>query len=161
LGDEGGLKVAHQVYQYWSNQGQPRTTFLAFEGAYHGDTVGAMSVGARSLFSKVFGELLFDVEFVLFPATYSLAVTVCTEEIYDAFYSDDPTKTLYHGHSYTANPLGCAAAIASWELLAQNEAAFKTMEAKHLRHLNELRQYSQVEHVRVMGTIAALDLVTP
>lgn len=38
-----------------------------------------------------------------------LSVTVCSEKIYDTFYSDDPIKTLYHGHSYTANPLGCAA----------------------------------------------------
>ena len=42
-----------------------------------------------------------------------LAVTVATEQIYDNFYSDDPTKTLNRGHIYTVNPLGCAAALAA------------------------------------------------
>jgi adenosylmethionine-8-amino-7-oxononanoate aminotransferase len=63
---EVALKMA---YQYWQNQGQSRQKFLAFEGAYHGDTVGAMAVGARSLFSQVFADLLFEVEFVPFPDT--------------------------------------------------------------------------------------------
>lgn len=40
-----------------------------------------------------------------------LAVTVCTEAIYDAFYSDNLQKTLYHGHSYAANPLGGGACV--------------------------------------------------
>jgi adenosylmethionine-8-amino-7-oxononanoate aminotransferase len=49
---EVALKMA---YQYWANRGAPRPTFLAFEGAYHGDTFGAMSVGAESPFTSVFG----------------------------------------------------------------------------------------------------------
>ncbi len=39
------------AYQYWVNQNQQRQKFIAFEGAYHGDTFGAMSVGSRSIFS--------------------------------------------------------------------------------------------------------------
>lgn len=256
---EVALKMA---YQFWRNQAEERRTFIAFEGAYHGDTVGAMSVGARSLFSDVFSELLFEVHHVPFPDTFwgdeqidekeaqaiavlekqladnpvaaviieplvqgaggmrmcrpsflqqvetvvrqsgtllifdevmtgfgrtgdwfacrraavspdiiclskgltggflPLAVTVCTEAIYDAFYSDNPLHTFYHGHSYTANPLGCAAAIAGLELMHQHEPLFRGMEAKHIRYLEELQEHPSVEKLRVTGTIAAFDLVT-
>jgi adenosylmethionine-8-amino-7-oxononanoate aminotransferase len=64
---EIALKLA---YQYWVNRGERRPHFLAFEGAYHGDTFGAMSVGAESAFTGVFGELLFEVERVPFPETW-------------------------------------------------------------------------------------------
>jgi adenosylmethionine---8-amino-7-oxononanoate aminotransferase len=258
---EVALKMA---YQYWANQGQPRTTFLAFEGAYHGDTFGAMAVGARSLFTQAFTPLLFDVTFIPYPATHlqddsaeqreqaileqlqqtlaqqpegyagiiieplvqgsggmqmcrpqflqrlqqiakahntllifdevmtgfgrtgdwfactkaqvapdiiclskgitggflPLAVTVCTETLYDAFYSDDPQKTLYHGHSYAANPLGCAAALASLDLMVEHEAAFNQMEAQHKAHLAKLDHHPRLKNLRVTGTIAAMDLVT-
>lgn len=258
---EVALKMA---YQYWANQDRPRTTFLAFEGAYHGDTFGAMAVGARSLFTSAFTPLLFDVAFVPYPATHlqdsnpnqteqaalqcirqaleqqperyagilieplvqgaggmkmcrpeflrqlqaiaqahntllifdevmtgfgrtgdwfactkaqvnpdviclskgitggflPLAATVCTAAIYDAFYSDDPQKTLYHGHSYAANPLGCAAALASLNLMVEHEAAFQQMETQHKAHLAKLADHPRLANLRVTGTIAAMDLVT-
>ena len=92
-----------------------------------------------------------------------LAVSICSEEIYASFYSDDPIKTLYHGHSYTANPIGCAAALASLELMVENEPAFKGMEEKHLQHLTKLREdpklEPKIEKLRVTGTIAAMDIV--
>ncbi|MBE9076799.1 adenosylmethionine--8-amino-7-oxononanoate transaminase [Romeria aff. gracilis LEGE 07310] len=259
---EVALKMA---YQYWVNQGKPRQAFLAFQGGYHGDTFGTMAVGGRSIFSEVFSDLLFEVDFVPFPATYwddpqaelkeqtaiqkieaalaeqpqryagilieplvqgaggmqmcrpeflqqlrqlaqqhntllifdevmtgfgrtgdwfacqraqstpdliclskgitggflPLAVTVCSEQIYQAFYSDAPIKTLYHGHSYTANPLGCAAALASLDLMAVNEPTFQSMEAQHTRELQKLRSHPRLEKLRVTGTIAAMDIVTP
>ncbi|WNZ22497.1 adenosylmethionine--8-amino-7-oxononanoate transaminase [Leptolyngbya sp. NK1-12] len=272
---EVALKMA---YQYWVNKGvnlgvnpganlganlaEQRGTFIAFAGAYHGDTFGTMAVGARSLFSQVFSDLLFQVECVPFPATYlgdpavqsqedavlelletkleqmpyagilieplvqgaggmrmcrpeflqrlrqianqfntllifdevmtgfgrtgdwfacvkanvqpdiiclskgitggflPLAVTICTETIYQAFYSDDPLKTLYHGHSYTANPLGCAAGLASLKLMQENESRFKGMETKHWQHLAALATHPKLENLRVTGTIAAMDIVT-
>ena len=46
-----------------------------------------------------------------------LGATVATEPVYDAFLSDDRTRTFFHGHSFTANPLACAVAIASLEPL--------------------------------------------
>ena len=258
---EVALKMA---YQYWANQNSPRRTIIAFEGAYHGDTVGTMAVGGRSIFSQVFADWLFEVEYLPFPGSYlgdtsvadretqiiqqlqtqleefpdryagviieplvqgaggmqicrteflqqlrkvtaefelplifdevmtgfgrtgdwfacikaavqpdivclskgitggflPLAVTVCTEQIYAAFSSDDPIKTLYHGHSYTANPLGCAAGLASWELMQENEPNFKAMEAKHLHHIAALQTDPKLEKFRVCGTIAAMDIVT-
>ncbi|MEM9926993.1 MAG: adenosylmethionine--8-amino-7-oxononanoate transaminase [Cyanobacteria bacterium P01_D01_bin.50] len=257
---EVALKMA---YQYWVNQNQQRQKFIAFEGAYHGDTFGAMSVCSPSIFNQVFSSMLFEVDFLPFPETYigdnaveeteekvlsqlkekleqnpqeyagiiieplvqgaggmrmcrteflrklqqlvkqfdtflifdevmtgfgrtgdwfpsikskitpditclskgitggflPLSVTVCSEKIYDAFYSDNPIKTLYHGHSYTANPLGCAAGLASLELMVENQPVFSSMEAKHLQHLEILQENPKVEKLRVTGTIAAMDIV--
>lgn len=55
---EVALKMA---FQYWHNMGQKRTKVLAFKNAYHGDTFGAMAVSGRSLFTKPFDDLLFEV----------------------------------------------------------------------------------------------------
>ena len=52
-----------------------------------------------------------------------LAATVCSEEIYQAFYSPDRAHALFHGHSYCGNPLGCAAGIASLKIF-ETEAVF-------------------------------------
>jgi adenosylmethionine-8-amino-7-oxononanoate aminotransferase len=257
---ETALKMA---YQYWVNLGERRPTFIAFEGAYHGDTFGAMSVGAESPFTGVFGELLFDVERLPFPFTWigddgaaeredevllalrarlaqtdrpvagviaepliqgaggmrmcrteflqglrrataeadvllildevmtgfgrtgrrfaceradvepdliclskgitggflPLAVTVASSRVYEAFVSREAEKTFWHGHSYTANPLGCAAGLASLELLAENEPVFRGMEAHHREFLARLDP-AVTERPRVTGTIAAFDLRT-
>ncbi len=64
---EVGLKMA---YQYWQNIGKPRGKFLALEGAYHGDTFGAMSVGATSGFVETFSDLMFDASFMPTPHTW-------------------------------------------------------------------------------------------
>jgi adenosylmethionine-8-amino-7-oxononanoate aminotransferase len=57
---EVAMKMA---YQYWRNQGAPqRTRFVAFSGAYHGDTFGAMAASATSLFHGTFADLLFTVD---------------------------------------------------------------------------------------------------
>jgi len=257
---EVAMKMA---YQYWKNIGEDRKTFICFEGAYHGDTFGAMSAGERSIFSDVFKELLFDVEFLPFPETWEgdehlgekedeiieqlekllteypnryagimieplvqgaggmrmcseefiqklhwvnrqyhtllifdevmtgfgrtgkwfasnraqvepdiiclskgltggflpLSVTVCNETIYEAFNSSNPVKTFWHGHSYTANPLGCAAALASMQLLEKNEM-YGRMETLHHKLLTDLREQPNIEKIRVTGTIAAMDLKT-
>ena len=50
-----------------------------------------------------------------------LAITACGKKIFEAFYDDNPLKTLFHGHSYTANPIACAAALASLDLLQKDE----------------------------------------
>lgn len=253
---EVAMKLA---YQYWNNLGQERRTFIAFEDAYHGDTLGAMSMGARSLFSDVFDDLMFDVEFIPFPDTWlgdteraakedaaiekleelldknpesyagiiiepliqgaggmkmcseefmqklhwvnrqfdvllifdevmtgfgrtgdyfaclkaqvepdiiclskgitggftPLAGTVCSDRIYDVFYTSEPLKTFWHGHSYTGNPIGCAAGIASWKLLTENESAFMEMEQLHHKYMPLISDHPAVEFSRIKGTIAA------
>jgi adenosylmethionine-8-amino-7-oxononanoate aminotransferase len=266
---EVALKMA---YQHWRNRGEARRTFVAFEGAYHGDTLGAMAVGDRGAFTAAFDDLLFAVERLPFPTTWigdqtcdereaaaiaaleahlapatggsgsrsghsdvaaviveplvqgaggmrmcrpsflrrlrevtrahdvllvfdevmtgfgrtgarfaceragvepdlvclakgltggflPLAATVACNEVYESFVGGGPSRTLWHGHSYTANPLGCAAALASLDLLEQNAAAFRGMEAHHLAFLDTLADLP-VERRRVTGTIAAFELTT-
>jgi adenosylmethionine-8-amino-7-oxononanoate aminotransferase len=62
---EVGLKMA---LGYWANRGEPRGTIAVLEHSYHGDTIGAMSVGARGVFNQAYAPLLFDVATVPFPA---------------------------------------------------------------------------------------------
>lgn len=253
-----------QAYQYWKNQGiSGRKAFLCFEGGYHGDTVGAMSLGGRTVFNKIFDDLLFEATYVPYPATYldddeveekekkilaliekelaktpqlyaavvieplvqgvngmqmcrsefliqlerlvkryntlliydevmtgfgrtgdwfacvktgtqpdiiclakgltggfmPLAVTLCTEKIFEVFYSTEMQKTFFHGHSYTANPLGCAAAIASLELLKDSPSLFKDMGFRHQKFITNLRQHPKLRNMRQCGTIVAMDFV--
>ena len=62
---EVGVKMA---VGYWHNLGRPRHRVAAFEHGYHGDTFGAMSVGARGVFNRPYQPMLFDVDFLPFPA---------------------------------------------------------------------------------------------
>ena len=64
---EAALKIA---YQYFANLGTPREKFLCFDGSYHGDTVGAMSLGNQSAFFKVFEKLTFKKTTMPYPATF-------------------------------------------------------------------------------------------
>ena len=62
-----------------------------------------------------------------------MGVTSCNEKVFNAFLSDDKLKTLYHGHSFTANPVACAASLASLDILLADEtlANIKRVEAQH------------------------------
>jgi len=91
-----------------------------------------------------------------------LGATSCTQQIYDAFVSDDKNNTFYHGHSYTGNPLACAAANASLDLLEKPETQkqiefisvfFRAMHKKLANHPTLL-------DCRHTGTILALELKT-
>jgi adenosylmethionine---8-amino-7-oxononanoate aminotransferase len=74
---EVALKMA---YQYWRNLGEARTRFLGFAGGYHGDTIGAMSVGQGSSWWQPFQPLLFTTDLVNFPATFDDDPDVETKE---------------------------------------------------------------------------------
>ncbi|MFI4955541.1 MAG: aminotransferase class III-fold pyridoxal phosphate-dependent enzyme, partial [Gammaproteobacteria bacterium] len=89
-----------------------------------------------------------------------LAATICSEEIYHAFLGKDFTKALAHGHSYTANPLGCAAALASLSLLKKSETIqqLKMIERVNQALLSQLDDYLLFEKPRYCGTIAAFNL---
>ena len=88
----------------------------------------------------------------------SLSVTVCEKEIYDAFYSSDKLKTLFHGHSYTANLLGCAAANASVNLLEEFYPKIKQLAAWQKEKVQELAVLPNVKNIRTLGTIAAFEI---
>ena len=88
------------------------------------------------------------------------AATTCTNEIYEAFLSNDKAKMFFHGHSYTANPLGCAAGIASLELF-EKEKTFDKMaqiEKSHNTFAMELKGNPAIKEVRYKGTILAIEL---
>ncbi|MBI1806767.1 MAG: adenosylmethionine--8-amino-7-oxononanoate transaminase [Ignavibacteria bacterium] len=92
--------------------------------------------------------------------TMPLGVTSCTQTIYDAFLSPDRRKTFFHGHSYTANPLACAAAVASLDLLQHQDcqANIKRIEEHHRKFILRLNDHPLVKNPRVLGTIAAFDV---
>jgi adenosylmethionine-8-amino-7-oxononanoate aminotransferase len=88
------------------------------------------------------------------------AMTVCHEKVYAAFLSDNISTALIHGHTFTANPLACAASLASLKLLQRSEtqAQLCMIENVHQQALAELAELSVVEKIRYTGTIAAFDL---
>jgi adenosylmethionine-8-amino-7-oxononanoate aminotransferase len=258
---EVALKMA---FQYWHNQGIPKKKVIAIEGAYHGDTFGAMSVGDRSPFTAPFAPYLFDVAFVPFPeqmphhastatgaetmiqsfsrlaksreiaafiyeplvqgaagmrmyapeilqtllalakehqilciadevmtgfgrtgklfasqhcglqpdimclskgltgGTMALGVTTCTEEVMRPYRSDDLMKTFFHGHSFTANPIACAAANASLDLLLTGECGqhIRRISEKHTSFLQQIAHHPAVIHARTLGVILAIEVKT-
>jgi adenosylmethionine-8-amino-7-oxononanoate aminotransferase len=91
-----------------------------------------------------------------------LGVTTCTEAIIEAFRSDDKAKTFYHGHSFTANPLACAAALASMQILLQKDTlnAIARIGEKHIEFETLIRNHKSLRNVRTLGTIIALELQT-
>jgi len=91
-----------------------------------------------------------------------LGVTTCAQNILEAFESASFEKTFFHGHSYTANPLACAAANASFDVLTSPECqrARRKIEDMHLAFANGVRGYKSIRDVRVLGTILAIELET-
>ncbi|MCA1940999.1 MAG: adenosylmethionine--8-amino-7-oxononanoate transaminase [Caenispirillum bisanense] len=259
---EVALKAALQVFR---NRGETgRTRFLAFDGGYHGDTVGAMSAGVSSKFFEAWQEMLFPVDILPVPATWMgdadveareaealaalerhldahgrhiaaaiieplvqgasgmrmhrpeflravterlrahgvlvifdevmtgfgrtgalfaclgagvapdficlskgltagflpMSLTVTTTVLHDAFLGDSLDRAFLHGHSFTANPLGCAAALASLDLLLADDCtqARTRIEAFHRAALADLAGHPLVARPRVQGTIAAFDV---
>jgi adenosylmethionine-8-amino-7-oxononanoate aminotransferase len=89
-----------------------------------------------------------------------MAVTSCTQDVFDAFYSDEISKGLFHGHTYTANPLACVAALAGLELL-QSEAIQKDIQRvvqSHKEFGMKIKEHPKVAAIRQCGIIFALDL---
>lgn len=262
---EIALKMA---YQYWQQKGSERfrekTTFLYFTGAYHGDTLGAVSVGGIDLFRSLYKPLLFEA--IPLPAPYSvvekeaalkevqrtletrhrevaalimepliqgaggmlpypsgftrevwelcrangvlfiadevaagfgrtgrmfacdyegvspdllavakgltagylpLAATLATPEIFDAFLGPvEQEKTFFHGHTYTGNPLGCAAALANLEIFEKDRVLERLQpkirflkagleQLRSLRHVGEIRQVGLMVGIEVFEEVAA------
>jgi adenosylmethionine-8-amino-7-oxononanoate aminotransferase len=260
---EAALKLARQ---YWRNLGQDRRRFIALDHAYHGDTVGAMSVSEESIFTRPFAPMLFFVSHAFSPYCYRcplgldrstcgidclsklermleamrgsvagvlvepmlqaaggmivwpaeflagvrrlcdqygtlmiadevltgfgrtgrmfacqhagvtpdiiclskaltagylpMGVTAATSPIYDAFLSEDRTRTFFHGHSYTANPLACAVALASLDLFREEStlARVANLERTLRAGLEPLRQIEGVGDVRVIGGVGILEM---
>ena len=91
-----------------------------------------------------------------------MAITTFTQEIFDGFYDDDINKALFHGHTFTANPTGCAAALASLELLQTPEmqANIERVNQSHLEFEDKIKYHPKVKTTRVLGVIFALEIKT-
>lgn len=88
-----------------------------------------------------------------------LAATFATDRIHDAFTGDDRTRSFFHGHSYTANPIACAAANASLQIF-QNEPVFQriaAIEKVHTARLPAFAAHPCVGDVRHIGSVAAIE----
>ena len=237
---EVALKIA---FQYWG--GRSKTKFITLKNAYHGDTLGSVSVGGIDLFHKIYKPLLFksikvppgDVEaleaalkkhqhevaamivepliqaaagMLVMPKGYLVAVrrlctkynvllicdevatgfgrtgkmfacehenvspdlmcvakgltggylplaaTLTTEKIYRAFRQ----TTFFHGHTYTGNPLGCAAALASLKLFKQEQTLANVRANSRLatRRLATFKKLKHVRNIRQLGLMVGIEI---
>lgn len=89
-----------------------------------------------------------------------MAITSCTRTIFDAFYSEDISKGLFHGHTYTANPLACTAALAGIEMLTSEEIQqdIKRVEEAHRQFGERIKSHPKVKNLRHLGVIFAFEL---
>jgi adenosylmethionine-8-amino-7-oxononanoate aminotransferase len=90
-----------------------------------------------------------------------MSITSFTQDIFEAFYDQDVNKALFHGHTFTANPLGCAIALASINLYESEfiQAQLKMLTTSHLAFVKELNQNEKVKNPRTMGPILAFEVV--
>jgi adenosylmethionine-8-amino-7-oxononanoate aminotransferase len=117
---EVALKMA---IQYWHNQNIEKTTIIAFKNAYHGDTFGAMSVGARGVFNQPFESYMFDVSFLDLP-------------------TDDNFEQVLTDFQQIIQTQKAAAFI--FEPLIQGSAGMLMYKAEYLDKLIETAQQNQV-----------------
>lgn len=118
---EVALKLA---IQYYVQRGAKKITLLAFDSAYHGDTFGAMSVGARSVFTKAFEQLMFEVKHVPLPHAENI------ENI---------------KKSITQTGQSCDALIFIYEPLVQGAGGMNVYELQHLEAvLESVRQFESL-----------------
>ncbi|AYA76434.1 adenosylmethionine--8-amino-7-oxononanoate transaminase [Bacillus sp. Y1] len=262
---EIALKMA---FQYWKNTGKPeKQKFISMNNGYHGDTIGAVSVGSIALYHQVYGPLMFESFKAPIPYVYRfeggdpaqcrdecldtleqllienqqeiaaltiesivqgaggiimmpegfltgvrelctkysvllivdevatgfgrtgkmfacehesvqpdimaigkgitggylpIAATLTTEEIYMAFYDDyHKLKTLFHGHSYTGNQLGCAVALENLRLFDSEKIVEQVANHSEDLHLllNELHSLPHVGDIRQLGFMCGIELV--
>jgi adenosylmethionine-8-amino-7-oxononanoate aminotransferase len=92
-----------------------------------------------------------------------LAATFATDRVHDAFAGNDRARTFFHGHSYTANPIACAAANASLQIF-ETEPVFERIAAIEKVHAARLPAFAsdpRVADTRRIGTVAAIELAVP
>ena len=93
--------------------------------------------------------------------TLPISLTTCTLDIYQSFLGDDMSSAFLHGHSYTGNALGCAAAIASLELLKKEKCQQRTksITKQHRQFKTEINAYPFIKDIRQTGTILAIEIL--
>ncbi|GIZ15370.1 adenosylmethionine--8-amino-7-oxononanoate transaminase [Capnocytophaga catalasegens] len=92
--------------------------------------------------------------------TIPLAATTTTQEVFNAFYDDDISKALFHGHTFMANPTGCAIALESIKLFQdiKIERNLQRINKQHLQFAKKMKRHPKVADIRTLGVIFALDL---
>jgi adenosylmethionine---8-amino-7-oxononanoate aminotransferase len=95
----------------------------------------------------------------------ALGITACNQNIFNAFLSNDRTKTFYHGHSFTANPLACTAGLASLDLLEKTSCRdqiqwIRQQHKEFARNELSVTGMELLVNIRIMGTILAFELNT-
>ncbi|HEY8388547.1 MAG TPA: adenosylmethionine--8-amino-7-oxononanoate transaminase [Parasegetibacter sp.] len=94
----------------------------------------------------------------------ALGATACSEEIYEAFLHDDKLRTFFHGHSFTANPMACAASLASLDLFEEEKTleSISRIQKRNTAFAQQLKQLEDtaltISNIRVQGTILAFDV---
>ena len=94
--------------------------------------------------------------------TIPMALTTFTQKIFDGFLDTDVNKALLHGHTFTANPTGCAAALASIQLLQSDvmQTNIRRINMSHLNFEKKIKTHPKVKITRVLGVIFALEIKT-
>ncbi|MFB9844782.1 adenosylmethionine--8-amino-7-oxononanoate transaminase [Mucilaginibacter ginsenosidivorans] len=94
--------------------------------------------------------------------TMAMGLTTCAQSIYDAFLSDDKLKTLFHGHSYTANPVTCSAALASMDLFIADSTKknIERIVTRHEQFAARIKDHPKIRVTRQTGTILAMEWET-
>jgi adenosylmethionine-8-amino-7-oxononanoate aminotransferase len=93
----------------------------------------------------------------------AMGITSCAQHIYDAFLDTEIHKGFFHAHTYSANPLGCAAAIAGIELLLSEtmQDNIQRISKRHAQFVKSVEAHPKVANVRYLGVILAIDLYLP
>jgi adenosylmethionine-8-amino-7-oxononanoate aminotransferase len=94
--------------------------------------------------------------------TMALGVTACSDKIYDAYVNDDKYKTFFHGHSFTANPLACTAALASLDLLEKDACQQQIQWIANENKLFAKKMAAgnwNIKNLRTLGTIVAFEII--
>jgi len=91
---------------------------------------------------------------------FPLSITSCTQNVFDAFLSDEVAKGFFHAHTFSAHPLGCAAALAGIALLNSKEILERRsyIENAHRRFAFKVKNHQKIKEIRCMGVILAIDL---
>ncbi|NQY11247.1 MAG: adenosylmethionine--8-amino-7-oxononanoate transaminase [Flavobacteriales bacterium] len=94
--------------------------------------------------------------------TMALGATACTQEIFDMFLSDEKLKALFHGHSFTGNPVACAAACASLDLFGKDEcwSSIAMICEEQQAFVSKMTGAAYVKEIRSTGTILAIEVDT-
>lgn len=94
--------------------------------------------------------------------TLPLGVTAVSSKIVSAFQSSELSRTFFHGHSFTANPIACAAANASFSLLMKEDCQenIRSVSQQHEDFAADIRSLQSVKEVRTLGTVLAIELTS-